>query len=201
MGIRLSCKMMGILNFPESNSSQLLSVWKDSLHWRLRRELCSGVYTVNSCSSCDHKMMVSDNRSWLRFKVKNNSLLTFSPLGLWSKKVWDLIWEGSQSIVGTRGVRWAQWPTGSQPSIWLSHFLCSQCASRQKHHYCSWTVHQWILAVVKQHMINWTVYGLWWRELNVSMTSEPASVVSCHLDWKSYTASSPALALINLWLY
>lgn len=130
---------------PECCGSQSVALGKDSLHWGLRRELCTRVYTVNSCSSCDHRMMVSDNRSWLWFKVKNNSLLAFFPSGSVEQKVWDVIWDSGQSIVGTGGVRWAQWPTGSQPSLWLSHFLRSQRTSRQKHHYCSWALSWWTL--------------------------------------------------------
>lgn len=97
-GIHTNKRLMGILFFP--------SVKVPSC-WLLGKILCiehSGgssalVYTVNSCSSCDHKIMVSDNRSWLWFKVKNNSLLTFFPLwvcgakSLWFGKAAKALWE------------------------------------------------------------------------------------------------------------
>lgn len=57
-----------------------------------------------------------------------------SPSGYVERKVWDVIWEGSRSIVRTWGVRWAQWPTGS-----LLLLLTQQCP------YCFWSPCQWIL--------------------------------------------------------
>lgn len=48
-------------------------------------------------SAHDHNIPVSDNKSWLGFKVKNNSLLTFFPSGsAQQKKVCDAakaLWE------------------------------------------------------------------------------------------------------------
>lgn len=182
---------------PECYSSQSLTLGKDSLHWGLGRELWPCVYTVNSSSSCDHKIMVSDNRSWLRFKVKNNSLLVFSPLGLWSKK--SVIWEGSQSIVGTWGVRWAQWPTGSQPSLWLSHFLCLQCTSRQKHHYCSWILHWWILgSETAQNKLAalWPVMESWMDPWQVSQHLV-FPLIQAH-SRKCYTTIFPMVVFVSL---
>ena len=92
-GIKMNKRLVGILSFPRVKVPSC---------WLLGKILCiedSGgssalVYTVNWCSSCDYKIMVSDTTSWFWFKVKNNSLLTFSPLCLRREKKKSL-WFGT----------------------------------------------------------------------------------------------------------
>lgn len=139
--------MMGILNFPGVTVPS---------RWLLGKILCiedsGGSSALVFTQSTRARPVITKWRCQIIEAGWGLKLRTtaYSPFPLWvweAKSFWfDLIWEGSQSIVGTQGVRWAQWPTGSQPSLWLSHFLCSQCASRQKRHYCSWILRQWILA-------------------------------------------------------
>lgn len=68
---------------------------KSFWHWGLRRKLRTRIYSTNLCSSCDHIIKVLDYRWWLTFKVKNNRTYRARR---------DVMWEGSQNIVGTRGV-------------------------------------------------------------------------------------------------
>lgn len=80
--------------------------WRVSLpfptRWLLGNILCiedsgGSSVLVFTQSAHDHNIPVSDNKSWLGFKVKNNSLLTFSPSGsAQQKKVCDAakaLWE------------------------------------------------------------------------------------------------------------
>lgn len=96
-------KLMGILHFPSVTALRL---------WLLGKILCiedSGgssalVFTQSTCARPGiAKLWCQIIEAGLDLKLRITAYSLFPPLGLWSKTF--VIWEGSQRIVGTRGVR------------------------------------------------------------------------------------------------
>lgn len=155
--------------------------WESSAFHSLGKLLCIEDSGGNSVlvfihSTCDHNIPVSDNKIWLTH---------FFPLWICTAKK-CVMSEGSQSTVRTRGVRWAQWPTGFQPSLWFLTFsACSTPPDKSS-----------IIALRFSHQWNWInklLYELWCGELNGSMMSNQGTAVDSNL--KFYTTVFPGMVL------